>query len=88
MSPGPLVDSTSDGARIVCRPIRSRADERQREALWAIFGGREGGWPAGFAELVEEVHGIEFAPIDFEIADDLGRWRVEVPGKASGAPRR
>jgi hypothetical protein len=25
------------------------------------------------------------APIDFEIADDLARWRVEVPGKARGS---
>ena len=51
----------------------------------ACFGGHAGGWPAGFAELVEDVRGIEFAPIDFEIADDLGHWRVEVPGKARGS---
>jgi hypothetical protein len=62
-----------------------RADERQREALQAIFGGQAGGWPAGFAQLIEEVRGIEFAPIDFEIADDLAHWRVEVPGKAWGS---
>jgi hypothetical protein len=60
--------------------IDERADERQREALQAIFGGEAGGWPGGFAELIDEVLGIEFAPIDFEIADDLARWRVEVPG--------
>jgi hypothetical protein len=62
-----------------------RADEPQREALQTIFGGQAGGWPAGFAELIDEVRGIEFAPIDFEIADDLGYWRVEVPGKARGS---
>jgi hypothetical protein len=65
--------------------IDERADERQREALRVIFGGQAGGWPGGFAELIEEVRGIEFAPIDFEIADDLARWRVEVPGKARGS---
>ena len=65
--------------------IDERADERQREALQAIFGGEAGGWPGGFAELIDEVLGIEFAPIDFEIADDLARWRVEVPGKARGS---
>jgi hypothetical protein len=65
--------------------IDERADERQREALQAIFGGGAGGWPAGLAELIDEVRGIEFAPIDFEIADDLAHWRVEVPGKARGS---
>ena len=64
--------------------IDERADERQREALQAIFGGEAGGWPGGFAELIDEVRGIESAPIDFEIADDLAHWRVEVPGKARG----
>jgi hypothetical protein len=58
-----------------------RADERQREALQMIFGGRAGGWPAGFAKLVGEIRGIEFAPIVFELADDLAHWRVEVPGR-------
>jgi hypothetical protein len=61
-----------------------RADERQREALQIVFGGQAGGWPAGFAELIGELRGIEFAPIDFEIADDLAHWSVEVPGKAKG----
>ena len=68
--------------------IDERADDRQREAIQSIWSGEAGGWPAGFAQLIEEVRGIEFAPIDFEIADDLAHWRVEVPGKAKGAPRR
>ena len=62
-----------------------RADESQREALKTIWGGDAGGWPGGFAELVEEVLGIEYAPIEFELADDLSRWSVEVPGKARGS---
>jgi hypothetical protein len=65
--------------------IDERADEDQRQALQTIFGGEAGGWPAGFAQLVDEVLGIEFAPIEIEIADDLANWRVEVPGKAKGA---
>lgn len=65
--------------------IDERADESQRQALQTVFGGKAGGWPAGFAELIDEVRGIEFAPIDFYIADDLSSWRVEVPGRASGS---
>ena len=66
--------------------LDERADERQREALQTIFAGQAGGWPATFATLVEtDVRGLEFAPIDFEIADDLAHWRVEVPGKARGS---
>ena len=65
--------------------IDERADEAQRDALQAIFGGEAGGWPAGFAALIDEVRGIEYAPIEFEIADDLAHWSVEVPGKARGS---
>jgi hypothetical protein len=65
--------------------IDERGDDSQRGALQTIFGGEAGGWPAGFAQLIDEVRGIEFAPIAFEIADDLARWRVEVPGKAKGS---
>jgi hypothetical protein len=65
--------------------IDERGDAGQREALQVIFGGQAGGWPAGFAALIHEVRGIEYAPIDFEIADDLSRWRVEIPGKARGS---
>ncbi len=65
--------------------IDERADESQREALQAIWGGDAGGWPAGFAELIEDVLGIEYARIEFELADDLSRWSVEVPGKAKGS---
>jgi hypothetical protein len=64
--------------------IDERADERQREALGIIFGGQAGGWPAGFAELISELRGIEYAEIRFELADDLGEWSVEVPDRARG----
>jgi hypothetical protein len=58
-----------------------RADESQREALQMIFGGQAGGFPAEFAELIGEMRGIEFVPIEFEVADDLAYWRAEIPGK-------
>ena len=61
--------------------IDERGDERQREALQMIFGGRAGGWPAVFANFIAEVRGLEFARIDFEVADDLASWRAEVPGR-------
>lgn len=58
-----------------------RADEAQREALQQVFSGEAGGWMGFFAELVGEVRGLEFVPIEMDVADDLARWRVEVPGK-------
>ena len=61
--------------------LDQRADERQRQALQMIFGGRAGGWPGGLADVLAEHRGVEFAPIEFEVADDLAFWRVEVPGK-------
>ncbi len=61
--------------------IDERADERQREALQMIFGGQAGGWQAEFAELIGEIRGVEFVPIEIEVADDLAYWRAEIPGK-------
>ena len=61
--------------------IDERADGRQREALQMIFGGQAGGWPAQFAQSIAEVRGIEFAPIDFQLADDLSSWSASAPGK-------
>jgi hypothetical protein len=61
--------------------LDERADEAQREALQTIFGGQAGGWPGEFGSLVGEIRGVEYAPIDFEVADDLAYWRVQIPGK-------
>jgi hypothetical protein len=58
-----------------------RADEGQRGALQTIFSGQGGGWPGEFGKFIGEVRGIEYAPIEFEIADDLAYWRAEIPGK-------
>jgi hypothetical protein len=64
--------------------LDERADGRQRAALQTIFAGEAGGWPAGFAATIGEFRGIEFVPIEFEVADDLAYWRVEIPGKVAG----
>jgi hypothetical protein len=58
-----------------------QGNEKQREALQMIFSGKAGGFMAEFAKLLGDVRGIEFAPIKFEIADDLSYWSAEIPGK-------
>jgi hypothetical protein len=58
------------------------ANQQQRNALQMIFTGKAGGFMAEFAKLIGEVRGLEFAPIKFEIADDLSYWSAEIPGKA------
>jgi hypothetical protein len=63
--------------------IDERADNRQREALQMIFGGRVGGWPGTFAQFIGEVRGMDFAPIDFHVDKDLASWRAEIPGKVT-----
>lgn len=65
--------------------IDESADESQRGALGAIFGGQAGGWPALFGENFDEILGMEFAPIDLDIDDDLSSWRVNIDGKAEGS---
>jgi hypothetical protein len=52
-----------------------RANAAQREALQRVFSGQAGGWMGIFAELVGEVRGLEFVPIEIEIAPDLAQWR-------------
>jgi hypothetical protein len=64
--------------------VDERADDAQREAINVVFGGQAGGWPAQFAQTIGEMRGIEYAPITFEIADDLAYWGVEIPGKLKG----
>ncbi|MGH8607614.1 MAG: DUF1326 domain-containing protein, partial [Gammaproteobacteria bacterium] len=61
--------------------LDERASDAQREALQQVFSGQAGGWMGIFAELVGEVRGLEFVPIEFEIAKDLAQWRAEIPGK-------
>ncbi len=58
-----------------------RANQEQREALQMIFTGKAGGFMAEFAKIIGEVRGLNFAPIKFEVADDLAYWSAEIPGK-------
>lgn len=61
--------------------LDERADAKQREALQMIFGGQAGGWPGAFAKNIAEMRGLEFAPIEVEIAGDLATWRAAIPGR-------
>jgi hypothetical protein len=66
--------------------IDERADESQREAIQALFSGQAGGWLQLFAEnMVGEMLGLEVAPIELEIDDDLGSWRLSVADKVNGS---
>jgi hypothetical protein len=58
-----------------------RANEDQRKALDMIFTGKAGGLMGKFANLFGKVRGLEYAPIKFEVAEDLGYWSAEIPGK-------
>ena len=66
--------------------LDERADDRQREALQMIFGGQAGGWPGQFVQIFgPEMVGLDFAPIEVEVSDDLTSWRAEVPGRVRAA---
>jgi hypothetical protein len=66
--------------------VDERADESQREALQTIFSGQVGSWPQMFAEnVLGEMLGMEYGPIELEIADDASSWTCRVPGKADCA---
>jgi hypothetical protein len=58
-----------------------RANQQQKDALQMIFSGKAGGFMAEFAKLIGDVRGIDYAPIRFEVADDLSYWSAEIPGK-------
>jgi hypothetical protein len=58
-----------------------RANEQQRDALQMIFTGKAGGFMAELAKLIGDVRGIDYAPIKFEVAEDLSYWSAEIPGK-------
>jgi hypothetical protein len=64
--------------------IDERANEKQREALQAVFSGQAGGWPATFASKIGEIRGIEFVPITFEVANNLASWSAVIPGRVKG----
>jgi hypothetical protein len=61
--------------------IDERANQQQRHALQMIFTGKAGGFMATFATLIGDDRGVNFAPIKFEVADDLSYWSVEIQEK-------
>lgn len=63
--------------------LDERADQAQQQALQTIFGGAAGGWPAQFAHLIGDMRGIERAPIDLEVREDLSRLSVAIPGRVT-----
>jgi hypothetical protein len=65
--------------------VDDSADESQREALQAIFSGQAGGWPAGFAESLGNMLGMEPASFQVQVADDLATWSAEIGGKVTAA---
>jgi hypothetical protein len=75
---------TGEARAIMGTYVDEKADGRQREALLAIFGGQAGGWPAGFAQTVGEMRGVEFVPISFDVAGDLAYWHVAIPDRVVG----
>ncbi|MHB8376270.1 MAG: DUF1326 domain-containing protein [Dehalococcoidia bacterium] len=87
-SPGVM----SEGNWSVAAYIDERADERQREALQAIFTGAAGGPIANLAPLIAKVLGVKSVPIAWN--QEGMRRSVEIPGIAriairaipSGAP--
>lgn len=66
--------------------IDERANDAQREALHKVFTGQAGGFMGMFAEILGEVRGLEFVPIDFEVADDLAYWRAKAFAEALSGP--
>lgn len=73
-TPGPM----ADGNGTVALYVDERADERQREALTAIFSGQAGGPMGALAPLVSEILGVKSVPINFHM--EKRHRSVEVPG--------
>jgi hypothetical protein len=75
-TPGPM----ADGNWSVAAYFDERADERQQQALQAIFTGAAGGPMASLAPLISQVLGVKTAPITFR--KDGRNRSLEIPGTA------
>jgi hypothetical protein len=73
-TPGPM----AEGNGSVALYVDERADERQRDALTAIFSGQAGGPMGALAPLASEILGVKTVPINFR--REKRRRSVEVPG--------
>jgi hypothetical protein len=80
-TPGPM----GEGHWKVGAYIDDRADDRQQEALGAIFGGSTGGPMAAFAPLIEENLGAKRAAITYRV--DGEKRAAAIPGILSIAVR-
>lgn len=78
-TPGVMVEGNAS----VALYVDERADERQRDALGAIFSGAAGGPMGALAPLVTEVLGVKPAAIRW--TKDGRRRAVEIPGVMSMA---
>ena len=72
-TPGPMIE----GNWAVALYLDEGADQRQRDALQAIFTGAAGGVMAGFAPLIGEVLGVKAVPIAYRVEGK--RRAVEIP---------
>ena len=73
-TPGPM----ADGNWTVAVYVDELADDRQTEALGAIFSGAEGGPMANFAPLIATNLGVKKVPVTYRVA---GKTRsAEIPG--------
>jgi hypothetical protein len=73
-TPGPMIN----GNWQVALYVDERADQKQQEAIQAIFSGAAGGTMGSFAPLIGEVLGIKSAPITYSVSGK--RRSVEIPG--------
>jgi hypothetical protein len=73
-TPGPM----AEGNWSVAIYVDERANDRQAEALGAIFGGGEGGPMAAFAPMIANNLGVKKVPITYRVT---GKTRsAEIPG--------
>lgn len=80
-TPGPMIEGNWTAALYV----DERADDRQRDALQAIFTGQAGGVMGAFAPLIAEVLGVKTVPIRYAVEGK--RRSVEIPGVMAMAVR-
>lgn len=88
--PGPIFEGKGQMQTVV----DTRADERQRAALWAILHGEETQEAAThwwvFRAMSDTVHETLFEPIELEVDIDARTARAQIPGvlESTGTPIR
>ena len=72
------ISKAISGRAIQKQVLRSLLTSEQISNSDTLF---TGGFMATFATLIGDDRGVNFAPIKFEVADDLSYWSVEIPEK-------